>query len=361
MLRRDACLLLLEASFRRGVDAHALVEAFGGEVEAASAPLDRIAAIPGVGPAGALSLDEVRTEFDAVASHARIEARGLRFVSRACAEYPRALLAIDRAPLGLYVSGDASVLAKPCVAIVGARRATAYGLSLAEALARELAAAGVCVVSGLARGVDAQAHAGALETGVTAAVLGCGADVCYPREHRRLMSEVGRRGCVVSEYPPGTPPLKQNFPRRNRILSGVSLGVVVVEAGLRSGSLITASHALDQGRDVFAVPGDVGRQLSEGTNDLIKQGAIPVTRAGDVLEQYGIAPAPRAPGAQASPAELALLSLLEMRGTHADWLAERDEVLRLGSPLPALLASLVAKGLARRLPGNRYARTGGTS
>ncbi len=356
---RFAYLTLLEAGFTRGVDAHALVSAFGGAAAVMETPLAALTLKGGITHGGARSFDHFRRWFDAEKRLEELQTLDIGFVCPADPAYPSALRQIPHSPLGLYFVGDLSVLDTTCIALVGAREASPYGLDLARNLGQRLAEAGVCVVSGMARGVDAAAHWGALAPrgGRTAAVLGCGLDVTYPRENRRLREQVAKRGCVLTEYPPGTQPLRPNFPRRNRILSGLSRAVVVVEATTRSGSLITAGHALDQGRDVFAVPGDVGRPLSKGTNALLKEGAIPCTEAGDVLGEYGISPAPTTPGPSLSVQESALLDLLEPRGVHGDWLAENAPGLE--GKLDLLLAGLVTKGLARRLPGNRYARSSG--
>jgi len=215
--------------------------------------------------------------------------------------YPPALANLsDPAPL-LIVRGDVSALAGPCVAIVGSRAATVYGRTVARRLAAELAAAGVVVVSGLALGIDAAAHRGALEAGGrTVAFQACGPDLVYPRVHRRLAEEIVCQGAVVSEFPPGTPPLRPYFPMRNRLISGVASAVVVVEARERSGSLITARHAADQGRDVFAVPGPISAPTSAGPNRLLRDGAGIVLAAADVLDDLrrsGELPAqPRAVG-----------------------------------------------------------------
>lgn len=199
--------------------------------------------------------------------------------------YPLRLRMIQDPPPLLYISGSVREEDELALAVVGARRATAEGRMVAEDLANELAASGFTIISGLARGVDAAAHRGALAAGGrTIAVLGCGIDRTYPPEHERLRREIEAQGAIVSEFPLGTPPHSKHFPRRNRIISGLSLGVVVAEAAVNSGSLITAGIAADQGREVFAVPGFVKSAASRGTNALIKQGAALVERADDVIE-----------------------------------------------------------------------------
>jgi DNA processing protein len=199
--------------------------------------------------------------------------------------YPEALRSIPDAPAVLYCRGKL-VKDEICVAVVGSRRATCYGLDMAKRLSRDLAGRGVTIVSGMARGIDSKAHLGALEAGGrTVAVLGCGVDVVYPYENSGLMGRIFQSGAVISEYLPGTQPIPFNFPLRNRIISGLSQGVTIIEANEKSGSLITAEFALEHGREVFAVPGNINSVNSSGTNRLIKDGAKLVTDAGDILEE----------------------------------------------------------------------------
>jgi DNA processing protein len=229
--------------------------------------------------------------FDGAAYIRMLAKLGCRFLP--CAQFPPLLRAIHDPPPGLFVRGDADLelLARPSVAVVGARACSGYGASVARMLARELAAAGLVVVSGLARGVDAEAHRGALDAdGATVAVLGCGIDRDYPTAHAELAHRIAGTGLVVSEYAPGVEPAPWRFPARNRIIAGLCAATVVVEARERSGALITADLALEEGREVFAVPGEIGSALSAGTNALLKLGAAPVTAAADVLDVYGLAP-----------------------------------------------------------------------
>ena len=223
------------------------------------------------------SRDLIARELDAA------ERMGVRFVARGEAGYPPALRVIDSAPPMLAIRGQAATLDLPCVAIVGSRNASASGMRFAETLAGEIGGAGYGVVSGLARGVDARAHGASLLTG-TVAVLAGGHDRIYPREHDRLLDAILERGAVVSEMPMGWTPRGRDFPRRNRIVSGMSLGVVVVEAALRSGSLITARFAAEQGREVFAVPGSPMDPRAAGTNRLLRDGATICCAAADVLD-----------------------------------------------------------------------------
>jgi len=203
--------------------------------------------------------------------------------------YPRPLYKISSPPDPLYISGQIVKDDDLAVAIVGSRRPTPYGISMAQKLARNLVRYGFTIVSGMARGIDAAAHRAALDTGGrTLGVLGCGLDQDYPRGSMPLKSRISRQGALLTEFPPGTKPVSWNFPRRNRIISGLSLAVVVVEAGVKSGSLITARWALDQGREVMAVPGRADSGMSQGTLALIKDGAVPVACAADVIHSLGI-------------------------------------------------------------------------
>jgi DNA processing protein len=230
--------------------------------------------------------------FDAAGYERRLADRGFRFLPRTAAAFPPLLGAVHDPPAGLFLRGEAppELLARPAVAVVGARACSGYGASIARMLGRELAAAGLVVVSGLARGVDAEAHRGALEAdGTTVAVLGCGIDRDYPAAHADLAQRVAATGLVVSEYAPGVEPAPWRFPARNRIIAGLCSATAVVEARERSGALITADLALEEGREVLAVPGEITSSLSAGTNALLKLGASPLTGAGDVLACFGLA------------------------------------------------------------------------
>jgi DNA processing protein len=210
---------------------------------------------------------------------------GMAVITLEDSRYPALLKEIPNPPPAFFAYGRVEALSLMTVAVIGSRRPSGYGRQMTARLAGGLAKRGLAVVSGMARGLDSMAHRSVLESGgVTAAVLGSGLGCPYPAENTGLMKKIMARGCVISEYPPDTPPLKRNFPERNRLISGLSLAVVVVEASEKSGSLITASLALEQGRDVFAVAGNVTSPLSRGTNSLIKSGAVPVETASDVLE-----------------------------------------------------------------------------
>ncbi len=214
---------------------------------------------------------------------------GARRIARGDAEYPAQLAALADGPPEFYALGDVSLLHRPQVAVVGSRHPTAAGQRIAAQITRDLVAAGLAITSGLARGIDAAAHEAALAAGgATIAICGCGLDICYPREHRGLFERIARHGLLVSEFPPGTPPRAPHFPQRNRIISGLSRGVVVVEAAADSGSLITARRAAVQGREVFAVPGSPLNPLAAGCLELLREGATLVRGAVDILPEIGI-------------------------------------------------------------------------
>jgi DNA processing protein len=259
--------------------------------------------------------------------------------------FPPLLAAIHDPPSELYLrGGDEELLRRDSVAVVGARSCSAYGRSVARSLGRELAAAGLAVVSGMARGIDGEAHRGALEAdGVTVAVLGCGIDRDYPAAHAELARRICARGLVLSEYEPGVEPAPWRFPARNRIIAGLCRATVVVEARERSGALITADFALEEGRDVLAVPGEITSALSAGTNALLRLGAAPVTRADDILELFELAP--RAV-ADASVGDVARRLLEQLR----DGALTADELVRTSGIEPAqAAAALVELELARRV------------
>lgn len=230
--------------------------------------------------------------------------------------YPAVLTEIKNPPKELYYTGDLKILDETCAAVVGSRTTTAYGRNTAKAIGRKLAGHGVTVVSGMAMGIDTCAHEGALDAnGSTVAVLGCGIDICYPPENKSLKAEIERKGLVLSEYPPGTPADRYNFPNRNRIISGLSAITVVVQARNRSGAMITAECAAEQGREVLAVPGNIDSQYNLGNNKLIKEGAMPVISIDDVLEPLGLRQvSPQLAKAKLSDNEYAVFELLRERG-----------------------------------------------
>jgi DNA processing protein len=258
--------------------------------------------------------------FDAAAFLRALGPRGLRWLGRGDTRFPPLLREIHDPPPGLFLRGkaDPEILAHRAVSVVGARSCSSYGAQVARSLGGELAAAGLVVVSGLARGIDGEAHRGALEAGgTTVAVLGCGIDRDYPASHRELARRVAETGLVVSEYPPGVAPAPWRFPARNRIVAGLCAATIVVEARERSGALITADFALEEGRDVFAVPGEITARLSDGSNGLLRLGAIPLTRTSDVLEHFGIEPQLPEPVALSPDCAVVLEALRRERGSAA--------------------------------------------
>ena len=259
----------------------------------------------------------------------------VRSIRRGRTEYPPLLRAIPDPPPTLWLRGGAptELLARPAVAIVGARACSSYGRSVARSLGRELAAAGLVVVSGMARGIDGEAHRGALDVGgITVAVLGCGIDRDYPAAHRDLAGRIVERGLIVSEYEPGIEPAPWRFPARNRIIAGLCAATVVVEARERSGALITADFALEDGREVMVVPGEITSAVSAGSNALLRLGATPVTATADVLEAYGIEPTVEPPPPVEGLAGDLLLRL-------ANGAASIDELARAAGVAPGEVAA----------------------
>ena len=282
---------------------------------------------------------------------------GQSIITLADGGYPPALLEIADPPSVLYVRGNPDLLHRRGIAVVGSRNATPQGMQTAESFARTLAAQGLCIVSGLALGIDAAAHRGALAAqGETVAVIGTGADRIYPARNKELAIAIAERGAIVSEFPLGTPAVAYNFPRRNRIISGLARGVLVVEAAPESGSLITARLAAEQGREVFAIPGSIHSPVARGCHKLIKQGAKLVETAQDILEELGnfaAAPMPAA-APSAAPDESPILAALGHDPCSLDDLVERTGQ-SADQLLPELL-SLELGGSLAPLPGNRYQR-----
>ena len=293
-----------------------------------------------------------------------------RLLNWAEPEYPQTLLQIYDPPVLLYVRGDLTVLSQPSIGVVGTRRPTLYGTQMAERLGRELAARGLVVVSGLARGIDAISHQGAMAVnGRAIGVLGTGIDVCYPKENKKLYEKVLERGAILSEFPLGTHPAPENFPVRNRIVAGLPLGVVIVEGAQYSGSLITARLAMEFGREVFGVPGNVTQPVSFAPNLLIKQGAKLVTNAEDVIEEL---PTPvRATLVKAEEPEAQQRNLLAAASLNAsekiiynllsvDEPKHIDEIVEASalnsSEVLATLFDLEMKGIVRQLPGKQFSR-----
>ena len=273
------------------------------------------------------------------------------------AVYPRLLKEINDPPYLLYARGDTGAfLSESSVAVVGTRNPTHYGLTMAESISRDLAISGVTVVSGMARGCDSAAHRGALVAGgVTIAVLGTGVDTPYPRGNGKLYDEIVEKGLVVSEFSMGTAPAPYNFPKRNRIISGISLGVVVVEAPLKSGALMTAGLALDYNREVFAVPGPATSSRSRGTNKLIKEGAAAVEDAWDILSALSITPMPRVVDTVGPRGDEGVIySILDGSALNIDEIVEKTNIP--AARALAFLLDLELKGLVGQRPGKCFFR-----
>lgn len=287
------------------------------------------------------------------------EKKGIRIVGYHDPDYPEVLKEVDGAPMVIYMKGRYSREDRLGIAVVGSRRHTAYGEAVTRKISGELASSGFTIISGMARGIDTFSHESALSArGRTIAVLGSGLDIYYPAENRRLMDRIVSTGCGISEFPPGTMPSRENFPRRNRLISGLSLCVLVVEATSDSRSLITANYALEQNKEIFAVPGQITSRNSEGTNNLIKQGAKVVLSTEDIIEE--LAPALRGfirksnhrPAAALPEEESRVCGLLTREPKHIDLLS-RECRLPVNTILNLLL-SLELKGVVRQSSGKRF-------
>ncbi|MCD4700386.1 MAG: DNA-processing protein DprA [Candidatus Aegiribacteria sp.] len=306
-------------------------------------------------PAGIPDTEEIERKIESAVSH------NIKAVIYSNEDYPEILINTPDPPAVLFYRGDLKGFAgMPAIAIIGSRRCTTYGRNVARTLARDFVRNSVAVVSGLARGIDGEAHRGVIEAGgVTMAVLGNGLDICYPPEHDRLSEKILEKGVLISEYPPGTEPARYRFPERNRLISGFSRGVVVVEAGRKSGTMITVNTALDQGRDVFAVPGEITRALSMGTNMLLRDGAGVVITAADVLEPLGLANDPGKPGRTFEPeseTQRAILEHLSIEKLHFDQLLRLVEVGT--AVLQSELLNLEMAGVVAQHPGKFYSLGG---
>lgn len=358
-----AWLRLLETPGIGSVHARRLLAALGTPQAVFAAPFDAHAQLLGASLASALAEPPPGLADLLERSWQWLQAPQHSLLALSDPDYPEPLLQTADPPLLLYLSGRRELLQAPSLAIVGSRNPSAQGRDNAEAFSRELGAAGLCIVSGLALGIDAAAHAGALAAGAgTIAVLGTGLDQIYPPRNRSLAAQIAAQGLLLSEYALGTPPLSANFPRRNRIIAGLSQGCLVVEAALRSGSLITARLAAEAGREVFAIPGSIHSPQSHGCHALIRQGAKLVESAADVLEELRLppAPAPRPDTAATEPLDTAdtpaarLLQAMGFDPVGMDALMARG-----GWPveqLSALLLELELSGEVARLPGQLFQR-----
>lgn len=286
--------------------------------------------------------------------------KGVNIITIYDNEYPNKLKNIYNEPKVLYVKGSLSLLDKPSLAIVGSRKATYYGKWVAEKISKELSRLGVSIVSGMALGIDAVAHQGAInESGETVAVLGSGVDNIYPKRNKKIYYDILEKGCILSEYPIGMKPVAGNFPQRNRIISGLSLGVIIIEAKEKSGSLITAYHAMEQGKEVFAVPGNINSIYSKGTNLLIKDGAKMVTNIEDILEEIielkdliNKDKEKNISYKELSEEEQKIINQIENGPIHCDMIAYNTGISI--TQINSILTILQMKNIIKRLPGNIY-------
>jgi DNA processing protein len=348
---------------------HRLIQRFGSPERVFAAPRRQLEQLPGLKGS---TIDAIRSfplDKGAKREMARLRQLGIHLVRWGTEEYPAFLANISDPPPLLYIKGTLVQEDERAVAVVGSRHASAYGLNVCERLCRDLAWQGWTVVSGMARGIDSAAHSGALAgKGRTLAVMGTGLDVVYPRENRELSESIAASGAIISEFPLGTPPEPGNFPLRNRLISGLSLGVVVVEATAKSGSLITARMALDQDRQVFAVPGAIGGRGVVGPHRLIKEGAKLVERAEDIIEEllpmlgrtsFFEAAEARAPVTGGQPElderERQLWDILGMEPLHIDAIVRQLDISV--SQAAEILLNLEVRGLIKQLPGTFFVRS----
>lgn len=341
--------------------ARKLLKVFGCPENIFKAPLRELMRVAGIGENRAASIvrfdrwDRVQVEIDLIMKN---DIKLLTLNDRA---YPEGLKHLPDAPPVLYVKGEIRETDRYAVSVVGSRSATNYGMLVTERMSYKLASCGLTIVSGMARGIDSASHRGALKAkGRTIAVLGSGLDVPYPAENRGLMKAIAASGAVISEFPLGTLPEKGNFPRRNRIISALSLGLVVVEATVDSGSLITVGYALEQGKEVFAVPGNITSRNSKGTNDLIKKGAKLVESAEEVIEELGpqikgiLREQKRSPRSlpELNEDERLIYNCLGDEPKHIDTIT-RETKISTGKALSILLG-LELKGIVRQMDGKRF-------
>ena len=346
-------------NFVKGIGAarlRALIQHFGSVETAWNASTEEIRAA-GLGPKLTEALNQVRAGVSLELIWERLLDLGIQVLTWEDETYPTRLKEIDQPPPVLYLRGELQPEDEWAVAIVGTRGITAYGRQVTAEITSVLARRGVTVISGLARGVDAEAHKAALGAGGrTLAVLGSGVDQIYPPEHRQLADQIMASGALISDYAPGTPPDGVNFPPRNRIISGLSLAVIIVEAGERSGAMITAEFAADQGREVFAVPGNITAPKSVGCNRLIQQGARPLLAPEDVLEELDLASFQQQRVARTvlpkDEVEARLLGVLSKEPMHVDEI--RAQVDMPIEKVSATLALMELKGMVRQLGGMNY-------
>jgi DNA processing protein len=363
MEARNAYLTLNALRAVGPVRVRRLRDAFGGVESIFQQSASRLADVEGVGRAAADSIVNWEQAFDPEKELAALDEKGWTFIHMEDAHYPGALKEIYDPPLGLYVAGDRAALAKTGMAVVGSRKTSYYGTETAKKLSYQMAYAGLAINSGLARGIDTAAHQGALAAkGVTTAVMGSALDQIYPAENQALAEKIlEEKGALVSEFPLGTAPDRQTFPMRNRIVSGMSRGVLVVEAGAQSGALITSRMALEQGRLVFAVPGRIDSPESKGCHALIKEGARLVEGIDDIMAEFEfLFPQQPEPTKRPRPDDLSeneakILDLMEVDENHIDTLIQKSQLP--SSSVSAALLRLEMRKLIRQLPGKFFVKT----
>jgi len=327
------------------------------------AGLSELSGVEGIRKEAALAIFEKRYSADPEEELKKTESHGVRILTYSDPAYPGLLKEIHDPPMVLYIKGSDIPDNRSFIAVVGSRNATQYGLKAAEKIGQGLARRGLGVVSGMARGIDSSSHWGCLEgKGFTTAVLGTGIDIVYPSSNRKLYDQIAMKGAIISEFPMGTPPVPNNFPMRNRIISGLSRGTVIVEATKNSGSLITASLALEQGRELFAVPGSINSFKSTGCHYLIKQGAGLIENADDIIEALGMNypcilktdTFKEMPLFPMDEAETALYNIIGDYPIHIDQIT-RDGKMEPGETA-GLLMKMELKGIIRQLPGKMFVR-----
>ncbi len=366
MTQREAFILLNMAPHIGSIRLKRLLEYFGSPQKVLSSSKDRLIKVEGIGERLASQIIETKKRTDLERELDLVKRENIEILTLNDDSYPENLKEIYDPPIVLYVKGKILPQDKQAIAVVGSRRASYYGLSSAERFARELAGFGITIVSGMARGIDSVSHRAALKIkGRTIAVLGSGLLNIYPPENRNLFEQISCNGAVISEFPLETLPLPQNFPRRNRIISGLSLGVLIVEAARNSGALITTDFALEQGKEVFAIPGRLNSSTSQGTNQLIKQGAKLIDNVEEIIEEL----APHFKNLQRERRkefkeeifetnltyeETKIYNTLSLEPKHLD-----DILIEVGLPIPkiiSLLLNLEMRHLIKQLPGKLFVK-----
>lgn len=338
-----------------------IINYFGSPEAAWHSKVTELSEVPLLGAENARLLGQRRNNYPVYKVLEKLHKLNCSIITIEDTRYPKLLKQIFDPPLAIFVRGKLPVPEQVSLAVVGSRLPTPYGLAAAEKLSKDLAETGICIISGMARGIDSAAHRGALKSeGYTCAVLGCGPDIVYPRENKRLMEEIIEKGAVISEFPPGMEPAPWQFPARNRIISGISRGVVVVEAATRSGALITADFALEQGREVFALPGNINSSKSVGTNMLIRQGAHLVTEASQIIEELGLGQiyvskiTPGIKSLELDSNELIVWTILCHAPMGIDDISGKTDLTT--RQIAAALTTLELKGKIRVMTGGLYVR-----